>query len=110
METTSEVALLGANATIDTYREALHRILDESEKSTDLLNDMLQLARADCEAGILHLQPLELVAAIAQVAESVAPLALEKELNFTWAGPERTVWVAAESGHLRRLWLTPARQ
>ena len=45
MRTTAEVALLRVNGNADTYREALYGILRETEKSTNLLDDMLRLAR-----------------------------------------------------------------
>jgi signal transduction histidine kinase len=105
IRTTSEVALLRGNASAETYREALHRILCETEKSTDLLDDMLQVARADSATRALNLKPVEPVPGIEQVCESIEPLAGEKELSLTYAGPASRVWVAADAGHLRRLWL-----
>ena len=105
MRTTSEVALLGANATLDTYREALHRILAQTEKSTELLDDLLQLARADAVARVLKLRAIEFGPAIQEVCEDVAGLAQEKELHFEYLNPACRVWVAAEENHLRRLWL-----
>jgi len=105
MRTTSEVALLSANGSAATYREALHRILRETEKSTDLLDDMLRLARADSAAWPLALELVEIGPTIEQACEGVEPLAREKNLDLTfgeWAG---TAWVAADSGHLHRLWL-----
>ena len=105
MRTTSEVALLSANGSAATYREALHRILRETEKSTDLLDDMLRLARADSAACPLALELVEIGPTIEQACEGVEPLAREKNLDLTfgeWAG---TAWVAADSGHLHRLWL-----
>jgi heavy metal sensor kinase len=105
MRTTAEVALLGANATAETYREALLRVLGETEKSTDLLDDMLQVARADSPRRALNLKPLDPVSGIEQVCEGVEPLAREKTLNFMCAGPRDPVLVAGDAGHLRRLWL-----
>jgi heavy metal sensor kinase len=105
MRTTSEVALLSVNGSAATYREALHRILREAEKSTDLLDDMLRLARADSATRALALEPIEIGPTIEQACEGVEPLACEKNLELKlgeWAG---TAWVAADSGHLHRLWL-----
>jgi signal transduction histidine kinase len=47
----AEVALLREPEDIETYREALHRILSEAQRNTILLDDMLSLAKAD--AGTL---------------------------------------------------------
>jgi heavy metal sensor kinase len=105
MRATSEVALLRGNANAETYREALHRILCETEKSTDLLDDMLQLARADSATRALNLKPFEPVPGIEQVCEGIEPLAIEKELSLAYSGPSSRVWIAADAGHLHRLWL-----
>jgi heavy metal sensor kinase len=105
MRTTSEVALLRVNGNAETYREALHRILSETEKSTNVLDDMLRLARADSAGRALTLAPVELGSHIEQVCEGVAPLASEKSIQLTYEGSNASVLVAAEAGQLHRLWL-----
>jgi heavy metal sensor kinase len=105
MRTTCEVALLRVNGNADTYREALQRILREAEKNTDLLDDMLSLARADSTSRVLALSPVELAPNIEQVCECVAPLAREKNIHLSYEPLDCGAWVSAESGHLRRLWL-----
>ena len=105
MRTTAEVALLRTNATTETHREALLRILDETEKSTDLLHDMLQVARANSAYRALNLRPLDPVSCIEQVCESIEPLAAEKALELTCAGSPQAVLIAGDAAHLRRLWL-----
>jgi len=105
MRTTSEVALLRANASAVTYREALHRILAESEKSSDLLDDMLHLARADSATHALALKPLDPLPGIEQVCEGIEPLMREKELRLEYKGPASGIQVAGNVDNLRRLWL-----
>ena len=105
MRATAEVALLRANATADTYREALHRILREAEKNSGLLDDMLRLARADSKGTSIALAPVELGSTIENACEGVTPLAREKDLRLECAGAGPVVWVAGDTAHLRRLWL-----
>jgi heavy metal sensor kinase len=113
MRTTCEVALLRVHGNADTYREALERILREAEKNTDLLDDMLSLARADSTSRALALGPIDLAPNIEQVCERLAPLARERNLDLTYEDLNRrtsppcagSAWVSAEPGHLRRLWL-----
>jgi signal transduction histidine kinase len=105
MRTTCEVALLRVNGNADTYREALQRILREAEKNTDLLDDMLSLARADSTARVLSLSPVELAPNIEQVCECVTPLTREKNIHLSYDPLDSGAWVSAEPGHLRRLWL-----
>ncbi len=102
---TSEVALLRTNGNADTYREALHRILRESEKNTILLDDMLRLARADSSTLALSLKPLDLHQQLAQACECMAPVASEKNLALQYEQEEEAVMVAAHPEHLKRLWL-----
>jgi heavy metal sensor kinase len=105
MRTTCEVALLRVNGNAETYREALQRILREAEKNSDLLDDMLSLARADLTSKVLALSPVELAPNIEQVCERVAPLAREKKIQLSYEALDGGAWVSAEPGHLRRLWL-----
>ncbi len=105
MRTTAEVTLLRVNGNADTYRDALHRILREAEKNSDLLDDMLRLARVDSAAHGLALKPIELGPNIEQVCERLAPLAREKNLRLSCEVAAASAWVAAEPVHLRRLWL-----
>jgi heavy metal sensor kinase len=49
------------------YTEALDRILAESERTTELIEDLMMLARADVNAQKMFLEPVEL-AALAQAA------------------------------------------
>ncbi|HEY7337627.1 MAG TPA: ATP-binding protein [Bryobacteraceae bacterium] len=105
MRTASEVALLRSTATAETYREALHRILSETEKSTDLLEDMLQLARADSASRALNLKPVDPIPGVEQVWEGIEPLAHEKELDLRYQGAAACVLVAGDAAYLRRLWL-----
>jgi heavy metal sensor kinase len=102
---TSEVALLRTNGTEDTYRDALHRVLRESEKSTILLEDMLRLARADSNTCALPLQRVEVNAHIEQACERVAVLAREKEIALGCSLAEPNLLIAANPDHLKRLWL-----
>jgi signal transduction histidine kinase len=105
MRTTCEVALLRVNGNADTYREALRRILREAEKNTDLLDDMLSLARADSTSRMLTFGPVELAANVQQVCERVAPLAREKNIHLAYEALDCDAWLSAEACHLRRLWL-----
>lgn len=105
MRTTTEVALLRANASAETYREALHCILSETEKSTDLLEDMLQLARSDSASRSLNLKPVDPSSGIEQVCEGIEPLAREKALDLRCEGVHSRVLVAGDAAYLRRLWL-----
>jgi signal transduction histidine kinase len=102
---TSEVALLRVSGNVDTYREALHRILRETEKNSALLDDMLRLARADASTIALALKPLEFGPHIDRLCERVLPLAVEKNIKLEQRGAPGDFWILADADHLKRLWL-----
>ncbi len=102
---TAEVALLRVNGNAESYREALHRILHESERNSVLLDDMLRLARADSTAGVLALESVELGPQLEEVCERIAPLAGEKNLQLRRSFAPRGLRVRADAGQVRRLWL-----
>jgi heavy metal sensor kinase len=102
---TSEVALLRTNGTTDHYRKALHRVLREAARNSALLDDMLQLARADSSIGSLTLEPIEFEPHMEEVCERVAPLAQEKGIRLHWRAGEPGLRVMANPEHLKRLWL-----
>ena len=102
---TAEVALLRVSASADSYREALHRILGETERNTALLDDLLRLAQADSGARLLRMKPMDLGENIRQACERVTPLAREKGVDLDVLIADRTLHVSADADHLRRLWL-----
>ena len=106
MRTTAEVALLRTRPSIESYREALLRILEESEKNSALLDDMLRLARADSGARQLNLQPLDLRANLQEACDQLRPIAEDRALTLRFAAaPAVQSVVRGDAEHLRRLWL-----
>jgi len=70
MRTTAEVALRKTRSEAE-YREALQQVLNESERVTRLIEDLLLLARSDAATDVLEKRPLDLAeplrAAVARV-------------------------------------------
>jgi heavy metal sensor kinase len=77
---TAEVALLQPAGNAESYRTALHRVLIEAEKNTVLLDNLLQLSRADSAARAVNLRPLNLARKLGQACERVDLLAREKRI------------------------------
>lgn len=102
----SEVVLMQPRAEEKTYREALHRILRQAERSSKLIEEMLELARADSPSEELRkVVRLDLVASLAQACAEIAPLAAAKgvRLSVHTGGP--APFIEADEERLRRLWL-----
>ena len=104
MRTTAEIALRRPR-TQGEYREALRRILATSVETSELLESLLTLARADAGAAGLEMHPLDLAIEVRKAQEQAAVLASEKSLRLTLRTPETPVWVRADAIAIHRLLL-----
>jgi heavy metal sensor kinase len=101
---TSEIALRRQRSEAE-YREALTKILNTSTETTDLLEQLLSLARADAGAAGLQMQVLDLNSHVRKTQECAMSLAASKALRCTARTPESPVWVKADGVALDRLLL-----
>ena len=62
--------------------EAMGRISRESEHTTQLINDLLLLARADAQADVLVRTTTDLCSAVSDVLERTMPLAQNRQLKM----------------------------
>ena len=104
MRTTAEIALRRPR-TAPEYRAALGRILQTSVETSDLLESLLTLARADAGAAGLEMHPLDLNLHLRKAQEQGAVLAADKSLGFTLRTPETPVWIRADAIAIHRLLL-----
>jgi len=101
----AEVALLRTHAPGEFYRDALERILRESERNTRLIESMLELSRIDSPATRAEFSPLRLNSSLAEACERMAPLAAARGVSLNCEPAERRPEVLADAEQLRRLWL-----
>jgi heavy metal sensor kinase len=101
---TAELTLRRERST-QTYREALKHILDETDRTTRLIDDLLLLARADAGLPALSLDRVELIPLVRDVCEQGQILARERQLAISTEAPEHPVYVDANDPALRRLLL-----
>jgi signal transduction histidine kinase len=101
----AEVALLRQRGDEAFYRETLERILRESERNSALLEDMLQLARADAGVDGMKRDWLNLRQCALSASEQVAPLAASRRITLRHDVAVNTIEVLADYEQLRRLWL-----
>ena len=90
---------------VDTYREALGRILEDADRMTRLIDDLLLLARADAELPPMPLDRVELTPLVREVCREGQVLAEERQLEISSQAPEQPVYVDANDPALRRLLL-----
>jgi heavy metal sensor kinase len=107
------VAVIRASAEItlrkprtpEEYRRALSTILETSVDTSELLENLLTLARADAGAAGMEMRPLDLSAHVQKARERAALLGLEKALDITATTPPAPVWVKADAIAIDRLLL-----
>ena len=104
MQTCAEVTLR-RKRTEDEYRESLLRILATSEKTTLLLENLLQLARADSGADGLTLSRIDLVSCAKRAEEQGAILARAKSIHFSSDLAGTPIWVDGDPSAIERLLL-----
>jgi len=91
--------------TQEEYRRALSTILETSVDTSELLENLLTLARADAGAAGMEMRPLDLSAHVQKARERAALLGLEKALDVTATTPPEPVWVKADAIAVDRLLL-----
>ncbi len=101
---TAEISLRRPR-TQEEYRRALSTILETSVDTSELLENLLTLARADAGAAGMEMRPLDLSAHVQKARERAALLGLEKALDVTATTPPQPVWVKADAIAVDRLLL-----
>jgi len=104
MRTNAEIALRKPRSESE-YRDTLSRILDESEKVSRMIEQLLLLARADSASGLLSMMRNDMVAAMQNACREARVLAEAKHLAFTASLPASPIWVQGDSASLERLFM-----
>lgn len=104
IRTTAELALR-RERTAQEYRDALQQIMAESERTSELVADLLTLARADAGPGTVPLEPLDLTALIEDVCARGRVLAGSKSIQLISSVPETPVMADGNVPALSRLLL-----
>src|SRR5260370_10115217 len=104
IRTTAELTLRRERSP-ETYREALQQVVEESERTAKLVEDLLLLARADAGLPPLEMERVELTPLVRDVCQQGQVLAEERQLQILADVPDEPVYVEANDPALRRLLL-----
>jgi signal transduction histidine kinase len=104
MRTSAEIALRKPRTEAE-YRDTLSQILGESDKLSQLIENLLTLARADSSAAQLRIERADIGAVLKDACEKSKVLAEEKGIAFTQNGVSGPVWVQADTELLERLFV-----
>jgi heavy metal sensor kinase len=87
------------------YREALTTVLETSVETSELLENLLTLARADAGAVGMEMHPLELGAHVRKAQQRAQALSADKPLDVAAVTPPEPVWVKGDAIAIDRLLL-----
>jgi len=105
IRTSAELALRRARSP-ESYRDSLGEISREAERMTQLVDDLLFLARNDARATEMPMEPLNLDALLRKVSGELLGVAGARGIRIRHANPgDRAVLVSGNPAALRRLFL-----
>lgn len=104
IRTSAELALDKRRSEAE-YRETLALILGETEKVSELIEQLLELARADSGFVELPLTRVDVSGPLREACRQASLLAQSKQIAFRQNIPEDGIWVAGESSSLEKLFL-----
>ncbi len=102
MRTTAEVALRDGSEPAD-QREALEQIVAELERTSQLVDNLLLIARADADGAELRTAAMDLVDSVQEACAEAEVLARVKGMTFEVSLPRGSVRVNGDRQALRRL-------
>jgi heavy metal sensor kinase len=102
IRTTAEVAVQRDDRTAREYLEALQEILEESERTSQVVDSLMLLARADSGKETLEFASADACAIVREAADQGEKLAHSYGLEFTDGVPNEPVPVKADHNALRR--------
>ncbi|HEV2523135.1 MAG TPA: ATP-binding protein [Candidatus Acidoferrales bacterium] len=104
MRTRAELALRKARSP-EEYRETIALIHAELEKTTNLIEQLMFLARADSGAETLQFTPTNVAEVLREACDQGSALAEAKQIAFGEQIPARPLWIQGDASSLRRLFL-----
>ena len=87
------------------YREALNEIVAESERLSDLIDNLLLLARTDVGAEALKVKRVDLCDIARRASAEGKTLAESRDVQWSETFPNSSLWIGGDADALRRLFL-----
>ena len=104
MRTRAEVVLRRSRSE-EEYRESLRQILEDLQRTSSLIENLMLLARADSGAEALERARINMVENVDEACLEARALAETKEISLHADLPEFPVWINGDANSLRRLFL-----
>jgi heavy metal sensor kinase len=105
IRTTAEVAALKRERPANEYLEALDDILEEAERTSQIVDSLMLLARTDSGKEMLDCVPVDACAIVQGAAEQGERLAQNRGVGFSIDVPSSCIPIQADAEALRRAFL-----
>ena len=102
IRTTAEVAVLKRDRPAGEYLASLDEILEEAERTSQVVDSLMWLARAESSKEILERVPVDAGAVVQNAAEQGQRLARSRGVAFTLKLPAEPLQIHADAEALRR--------
>src|SRR5713226_474307 len=102
IRTTAEIAAMKRDRPASEYLEALDDILEESERTSQVVDSLMLLARADSATETLQCIPVDACSVVRSAAEQGERLARNRGVEFGLKVPDEPVTINADPDALRR--------
>jgi two-component system OmpR family sensor kinase len=99
----AEIALRGKVKTSAEYKETLRRIMEQSDQTTRLIDDLLFIARADAGEPRLDVRSLSVGSLLTTVCTDFAAKAEQREINISQNLTKEAAVVMGDDGRLRQV-------
>ncbi len=104
IHTSAELALRRMRSS-EQYRESLEEITAETERMTQLVEDLLFLARSDSSSADMPLEPLDITQVLRDVCSELQAMAEFRRVNLRCTYGQNAAFVKGNRRALRRLFL-----
>jgi heavy metal sensor kinase len=104
MRTRAEIVLRRSRSE-EEYRETLQQILEDLQRTSSLIENLMLLARADSGAEALERTRINMVENVGEACLEGRALAETKQISLRAELPETPVWIDGDANSLRRLFL-----
>ncbi|HEV2399667.1 MAG TPA: ATP-binding protein [Candidatus Sulfotelmatobacter sp.] len=102
IRTEAELALRRSRGEAE-YRESLQHVLSEAERTTKLIEQLLELARADSGREILEIKPVHLDEALRGIFQGWKQVSTVREIQFTADIRAGSTFIMGDETMLRRV-------
>ena len=99
----SSLTLMGADQVLPPSTSTFSLLQDETLRLVDLVEEVLELARADAAHGRLDLQPTDLIPIIQATLETFSQRFAEKSITLNVQYPENPLIAAVDPGRIARV-------